>query len=401
MRIRLVLSLCVFLGIAALVAVASHQNISKSPEATIEISLPPMSLPQYTPTPAPIEGALGPDGFPDGINPLTGLPMPDPTWLDRRPIVVKISNAPPLVRPQAGISAADIVFEHYAEGGLTRFSAVFYGQTPTKVGSIRSARLIDHELVPMFDGLLVFSGASIGVEKYIYGSEDVNIRIEGAEDTAPHGLIPPSEYADRAYKGVLYGLPYYWRDETIPVPHNLFVNLDAIWKLAESEGHAQRPRLHGLVFHPIPPDNPTGVVNSIDIRYRATRVQWVYNPARGLYERYADGQGHYDANSLQQVWAANVVVLYAEHTDTNIVESQFQGNISWSTQIAVWGQNRAILFRDGLRYDGYWIRTVREDIIALRTPDHQILYLKPGNTWFQVVRNPEQQNPNEEWLRTE
>lgn len=408
MRLRFLLSLLLFLGLAALAAISSTQDISKSPDATIEVSATPEATasplpptPAATLTPAPIDGAVGPYTFPETINPLTGLSVSDPAVLNRRPIVVKISNAPPLVRPQAGIGSADIVFEHYAEGGLTRFSAVFYGQSPTRVGSIRSARLIDHELVPMVDGMLVFSGASIGVEKYIYGSEDVNARIEGAENTAPHGFIPPSEYAERAYKGVLYGLPHYWRDETIPVPHNMFVNLASIWELAASEGHAQRPTLRGLAFHPEPLPNPTGTVNKIDIRYRATRVRWQYDPETGLYKRFADGQGHFDANTLEQITAANVVVMYAEHTDTNIVESQFQGSISWSTQIAVWGQNQVVLFRDGQRYDGYWTRTVREEIIALRAPDHEILYLKPGNTWFQIIRNPEQQNPDEEWFVTE
>lgn len=71
------------------------------------------------------------------------------------------------------------------------------------MGSIRSARLIDLELVPMFGGLLAFSGASIGVED----------------------RLNTSDFAGRLYKGVLYGLPYYWRDEEIEVPHNMFADL--------------------------------------------------------------------------------------------------------------------------------------------------------------------------------
>ena len=144
----------------------------------------------------------------------------------RRPIDVKISNAPPLVRPQAGIGAADIVFEHYAEGGLTRFSAIFYSQAPERVGSIRSARLIDYELVPMYQAMLAYSGASIGVED----------------------KINTSDFADRLFKGVLYGYPYYWRDENIDVPHNMFTNLAALWDLATRGGHQHAARFarHGV-----------------------------------------------------------------------------------------------------------------------------------------------------------
>jgi hypothetical protein len=372
-----------------------QQNTAQIIQTNLEITI------EASPQPQTLEGAIGPFEFPDIVNPLTGLPVDDPAILNRFPIVTKISNAPPLVRPQSGIGEADIVFEHYAEGGLTRFSAIFYGNAPTRVGSIRSARLIDHELTPMFDGMLAFSGASIGVEKYIYGSDDVNARMPGSEVVAPARYIPPSEYAERAYKGVLYGRPYYWRDESIPVPHNMFVNIAALWELAASQGFARRPRLQGLAFHPDPPPDNSGTADMIDLRYRATRVRWEYNPETGLYYRFADGIGHFDANTQQQITAANVVILYAEHTDTEIIESQWQGSISYSVQIAVWGENDVILFRDGLRYDGRWVRTVREDIIALRTYDGEILYLKPGNTWFQIVREPEQQNPAEEWLNVE
>ncbi|MBZ0307222.1 MAG: DUF3048 domain-containing protein, partial [Anaerolineae bacterium] len=207
----------------------TSQDTPEIPPTSIEIipTVPTVSVtppssetpvpPTATATPVPLApGAIGPDHFAADVNPLTGLVVEDPTVLERRPLVVKISNAPPLVRPQAGIGEADLVFEHYAEGGVTRFSAIFYTHTPTRVGSIRSARLIDYELVPMYQGMLAFSGASLGVDKRIYGSEYVKdilcgSKTEGQDKTtceaeadaiAPPGFIPPSEFADRAYKGV-------------------------------------------------------------------------------------------------------------------------------------------------------------------------------------------------------
>jgi hypothetical protein len=340
----------------------------------------------------------------DGINPLTGLPVDDPDTLERRPIVVKISNAPALVRPQAGISQADLVFEHYAEGGLTRFSAVFYSQAPQRVGSIRSARLIDHEIVPMMDGILAFSGASLGVEKYIYGSAYVNTfyaDIDGIEDVYPGAPQPPSEYAERAYKGVLYGPPVYWRDETIPAPHNMFVNLQALWEQAEADGHATQPRLTGLNFDDTTPPIESDSASVIDVRYRGTRIGWTYDPETRTYTRAADGLPHTDANTDAVIRADNVVILHAEHTETLVVESRFEGNPIWSIQIAVWGENDATLFREGRRYEARWTRTVREAIISLRTPDGDILPLKPGTTWFQVMPSRDQLNPENEWIESE
>ncbi|MBI1276800.1 MAG: DUF3048 domain-containing protein [Anaerolineaceae bacterium] len=343
-------------------------------------SLPTVPTHLTTETPvAKIETATPAENFPADVNPLTGLKVADPSILDRRPQVVKISNAPVLVRPQAGIGAADIVFEHYAEGGLTRFSAIFYGQAPDRVGSIRSARLIDTELIPMFGGLLIFSGASTGVET----------------------LLNNADYANRLFKGVLFGQPYFWRDETIEVPHNMFMNPNAVWKKASEEGINQRPDLRGLSFDPNIPGSNTAVVNKIDIRYRATRVIWKYDPALGLYRRSADGQGHFDANTMEQITAANVVVIFADHQFTDIVESEFQGAKSYSIQINLMGQGDAILFRDDQEYKGKWVRDDKNTIIGLRTANGDILPLKPGQTWFQVVQLPDQQNPQEEWVKVE
>ncbi len=358
----------------------AETDIAPRPEATPDPALGVMDPSGFAPTiifPEPVPGALGPVHFPLDVNPLTGQTLDDPSVLNRRPIVAKISNAPPLVRPQSGISQADLVYEHYTEGGLTRFSAIFYSQTPRRVGSVRSARLIDYELAEMYKGLLAYSGASSGVQE----------RLNSAE------------FEQRLYMGVLYGLPYYWRDETQEAPHNMFVNLEALWALAAQEGFGQRPLLRGMAFHPVPPPGSSDAPNHIDIRYRATRVLWDYDPDAGHYLRTADGMPHYDAATQTQITADNVVILYAGHYLTDIIESQFEDSVSYSTQITIWPEGHAELFRDGQRYSGRWVRATRPDLLGLRTDDGELLYLKPGSTWFQVVPLPEQMNPVEEWTR--
>jgi hypothetical protein len=346
---------------------------------TPTVTLTPTITPTLPPPPTPLADAIGPYTYADMVNPLTGLLVDDPAQLNRRPIVAKISNAPPLVRPQAGLDYADIVFEHYAEGGLTRFSAVFYTHLPQRVGSIRSARLIDNETVPMYKALLVYSGASNGVNAVIGGSD----------------------FADRTYMGILYGRPYYWRDESIPIPHNMFANLDAISRLATSEGLNERPDLRGMAFLEAPPPNPDGDANLIEIEYVATRVRWEYDAEAGHYLRFSDNQPHYDATTEQQISADNVVILFAEHPVSDIAEAESAAGVSYGLTIKLWFEGDAILFRDGRRYEGRWLRPTRESLIQLRTDDDELLYFKPGNTYFQVVRPPDQQDPAEESLRWE
>jgi hypothetical protein len=55
--------------------------------------------------------------------------------MDRRPLAIKVAHFPRRVREhQVGLSYADNVWEHYAEGGVIRFTAIFLG-VPGKWGT--------------------------------------------------------------------------------------------------------------------------------------------------------------------------------------------------------------------------------------------------------------------------
>jgi hypothetical protein len=99
------------------------------------------------------------------------MPYPSDEALARRNLIVKISNYPPVVRPQRGVNSADVVYEYEAEGGVTRFAAIFRSQLPEEVGSIRSARLIDIELVNMYAALLAYSGTSEPIQEILLSSD--------------------------------------------------------------------------------------------------------------------------------------------------------------------------------------------------------------------------------------
>ena len=90
----------------------------------------------YIPTHTEIPYGYGPENFPHDVNPLTGLRVGDPKLLDRRPLAIKITNYPRNVRPQSGLSLADIVYEYYLEQNVTRFIGIFYGNEAEKVGPV-------------------------------------------------------------------------------------------------------------------------------------------------------------------------------------------------------------------------------------------------------------------------
>jgi hypothetical protein len=92
-----------------------------------ETSAPTVPTPTQTiePTPAP-----------PAYNPLTGLPVADPSLLELPATLVSISHFPVEARPQAGLSFAPYVFEIYITEGATRFLTTFYGEFPAPEGPI-------------------------------------------------------------------------------------------------------------------------------------------------------------------------------------------------------------------------------------------------------------------------
>ena len=60
-------------------------------------------------------------------------------WKKHEPLGVMIENHEES-RPQSGLSFADVVYEAVAEGGITRFLAVFYCIGTGAIRAIRSAR---------------------------------------------------------------------------------------------------------------------------------------------------------------------------------------------------------------------------------------------------------------------
>jgi hypothetical protein len=343
-------------------------------------AIQPASPTPLGPTATLLPAAIGPTDYPPNVNPLTGLPVADPEVLNRRPLAVKVSNAPAIVRPQAGLSQADLVFEHYTEGSLTRFTAIFYTYTPLRVGSVRSARLIDLQLVGMYGALFAYAGASGPIRE----------------------RIAASSFSERAFEGVSVGEPLYYRDETIEPPHNLFTVPAEVWAAAERAGVNGRPILEGMTFRQEPPPDDSGQAGVVVVDYGPDVVRWLYDATSGLYYRFVNDELQVDALDGTPLSAANVVILAAHHqTDYTIVESEWQGSKSYSIQVKLWFEGDAMLFRDGKRYDVRWWRPTREGMLMLVTADGKPVYMKPGNTWFQVVRLPEQQDPAEEGVAVE
>lgn len=321
------------------------------------------------PSPTP-EQVVGPDTYPPGINPLTGLPA-DAAALNRRPLAVKISNFPRYVRPQFGLSLADAVFEHYAEGGTTRFTAIFLSHDADNVGPIRSARLLDTVIPEMYGAALVASGSSTGVIARLSYKPWFNLVV--AERTG-------------------YQCPPLCRESEDT--NSLFASTTAIHQALHDKGVDDSPQAHrGLSFFTRPPAEGEAVTAlRVDFSGEA-HTEWRYDPTTGLYGRWSDASAievtpHIDALTKQPITAANVIVLFANHVvDFSIPEDFDNGGYTghFSTEVQLWATGPAWLFRDGQAYRLTWVRLNSGDMVGLVDAANQVVPLKPGNTWYEVV----------------
>jgi hypothetical protein len=315
--------------------------------------------------------------MPENINPYTGLVVTDTAALNRRPILIKVANTSE-VRPQHGLAQADVVVEHYAEGGVTRLTALFLANAPERVGSVRSCRLIDIELPVIFGAALTCSGTSPGVKPLLRASEYL---FDPDSNDPNDGLAIISDFGPWECRSE-YGceLPMF-RTSDRPMPHNLFANTLNVWKELDKRGRNQRSEFRTWTFDAA--ELRTGkVVSEATLPYTSGAVTWEYDRDSGLWSRAIRGLPHVDAVSGDALTAANVIVAYAHHEVTLIQEDTTGAR---SIQIQLWGEGKLKVYRDGRVIDGTWRRDASVYSFELRDADDKPIPLKPGNSWIELV----------------
>lgn len=312
---------------------------------------------------------VGPDDYPAGVNPLTGLRVANPALLELPPALVSISNSPVTARPQSGLSYASIVFELYIGEGATRFLAVFYGnyppetiqnpdgeEYPAEIGPIRSGRLPYESLRLLHKGFLVFASASSRV--------------------LPH--------LDEYY--LVFGDTNASNVNTARISVSNLLNLARDWKSSLGQ-----PRLFGLRFDTQPP--PGGKKgNGVWIPFHYTdQVFWRYDPQQKAYLRYQDAEDgvtivpQMDRLTSQTLAFENVVVMFANYV--------FYDATLFDIDLMYITRSPALLFRDGRMYEIFWTtgnteyerKTGRLRPIRFVDGEGNPVSLRPGQTWIEIV----------------
>jgi hypothetical protein len=341
------------------------------PEHTATAS--PTSAPTETPgeptatpteTPIPLVYPVGPSGFPSNVDPLTGLIVDDPALLDRRPLGIKVSNFPRSARPQAGMSKADLLWEFYTEYGNTRWIAMYYGQDAEKVGPIRSARVLDTRIMPLYHSILV----------HVQAFETVWVEISKS------GVDTINEFPASC--------PAICRDPDEEVVENsAFGNTAELTRYARRIGllSAGKPNLDGMVFDPATPEGLQESTGARVIFSSSAVAQWKYDPEEKRYLRFSETATFAldpldDRTTGEQLAVDNVAILmvdtfrYAGQTGTG---EQLDMDLSTS--------GKAFFFRDGMMMEGRWQSGGPNAPLQFVDPDGALFALHPGTTYIGIV----------------
>lgn len=289
-------------------------------------------------------------------SPLTGVEV-SPQLAKRPPVTVVIENLYPNARPQSGLSSAGVVYEALAEGGITRYLAVFQDGLPLEkdIGPVRSLRTYFVDWTLEYNAPVVHAGGNVDAIALI----------------KPTGLKSLNQF---------YNGNYFRRISSRPAPHNLYTTGKQLDQLLKDRGYDGEP-----TFTPWPrkdddTNRPGDAVNiTVDFSARDYQASFAYDADSKLYKRSLRGTADIDADTNQQISPKNVVVI-SMPTHQNTTR---ENDLSLVMQTV--GSGQAWVFTDGSVTVGRWQKDSRTDRIKFNDSTGAEIKLNRGQTWISVI----------------
>lgn len=281
----------------------------------------------------------------------------------KRPVAVMINNHS-MSRPQSGLNSSDIVIEADAEGGITRYMAIFWSDAPKKVGPFRSMRQYHVEWASEYDPLIIRSGCATTDNPRTNSCG--NIRAYGLKDIANIG-------GWREYDGRRFA------------PHNYYSSVISAWEYAEKVNWGGFPTtIQAWQFKRdanIEDRGKKTVVKTVFHKrlnngglYDAT---WTYDPVTNSYFRKVGGKVDIDQESNTQVYAKNVVIQ-----EVKMVSA---GDSKGRVIIDTIGEGDAVFLIDGNIVEGKWKKTSRTDRTKYYDNSGNPIQFNRGRIWIAMI----------------
>lgn len=277
-------------------------------------------------------------------SPITGLEMNG----EYKPVAVIVENFA-AARPQSGIIDADLVYEANAEGGITRFLAVFLSKRPEIVGPVRSVRHYYMWMAQEWDALLVHYGQSFIAEDMF---NKVNVkRLNG-----------------------FYDEKLFWRDKSRKAPHNFYIDINDCLDVINFDQDCK-----GFKFSMEPVQNGKEY-KKVTIPYNRSNnvVSYEYDAEQDLNMRFINGKKDTDRESGKQYFAKNIIIQHAKHS---ILEPG-----AGYRDVKLVDKGKAKYFIGGRYFEGTWERKSYDSQTVFYDESGNEIALQPGNTWVQIVQ---------------
>jgi len=287
-------------------------------------------------------------------SPLTGLQV-DPSLASRPVTGIMIENSD-FARPQSGLQDAGVVYEAIAEGGITRFLALFQDARPQYIGPVRSLRPYYIDFAAPFQASIVHVG----------GSPD-------ALSTVRNG-----SYRDLDQ---FFNSGAFTRISARAAPHNVYTTFDKLDALNQAKGYTSS----SFTIWPRKPDKKLAVpaAKTIDIAVSSPDYysHYNYDAASNTYFRSEGGAAHMELVSSDdktgvQLHPKVVIALAMAYS----IAADGKHSIYADT-----GSGTAYVFQDGGVTQGRWIKADSASQIQLTDANDVPLKLDAGQTWLTLV----------------
>ena len=302
-------------------------------------------------------------------SPLTGLETKDKNVATAATTCIMIENSTD-ARPQSGLNQAGVVYEAIAEGGITRFMAVFQEAKPNLVGPIRSARKSFVDLAKQYQcTYLHVGGAKNAIDELKNGYRDSGWPAEGTY------VFRSSNSRHRSI------VPYMPRGRY--APHDVYTTFEHIAKFQHVKGWTNStfsgfPRIQPDYRTPV--DEITARTIKITMSSANFNPVYTYDQANNRYLRaHASGGAHNSLNSdgSQTQNAPTVVIAMKVNAIARSSEPKYKDYVSV-------GSGEAFVFQDGIVIHGKWTRSSVNDPLKFLDDNNEEIKLNRGQVWISL-----------------
>ncbi|HMS23675.1 MAG TPA: DUF3048 domain-containing protein [Candidatus Saccharibacteria bacterium] len=279
---------------------------------------------------------------------LTGI-MVKPEEVDKQVTGVMIENSPD-ARPQAGLIDAEIVFEAVAEGGITRFLALYQNNDSKYLGPIRSVR-------PYYLDWLVPYGGALA---HVGGAPEAIAQIKRQNIKDLDQFNNPNAY-DRVSARI--------------APHNVYSSTKRLQAI-EKQKKYNKSVFEGFERDKKEKPIQTPKVKTINLSLSGPLydVTYKYDKKNNSYDRVLGGAAHKDEKSGKQISPKVVIAMEIKRSQDGVY-----------SVYAVNGSGKVRVYQNGKMIIGKWKKKNRKSEIQLLDKENNPIKLAPGKTWITAV----------------